>query len=96
MEGMQILTMAQIMARVRIMLLIRKVPITVVQVTGRVREKVFLAVDSNLAKTILVVVKDTLRIRVREIAAKEIHFYLLLRLRLLPLLQIGLVLLHHF
>ena len=60
----------------------------------KVREKVFLAADRNLEKTILVVEKDTLRIRAREIAAKEIRFYLLLRLLLLLLLQIGLILLH--
>ena len=92
----QIMTIVQIMARVLIMVLIRKVPITVDQIMGKVREKVFLAADHNLEKTILVVVTDTLRIHVGEIAAKEVRFYLLLRfcLLLLLLLQIGFILLH--
>ena len=91
-----ILTLAQIMARVQITILIRKVPIPVDQVMERVREKVFMAADHNLEKTILIVVKDTLRIHVREIAAKEFRFYLLLRMRLLLLLllQTGFIRLH--
>ena len=61
---------------------------------GKGWERVFLAADHNLEKTILVVVKDTLRTHMRVIAAKEIRFYQLLRLSLLLLLQTGFISLH--
>ena len=59
---------------------------------GKGSERVFLAADHNLEKTILIVAKDTLRTHVRVIAAKVVRFYLLLSLHLL--LQTGFIRLH--
>ena len=61
---------------------------------GKGSGKGFSGRGPQFGKTILVVVKDILRIRAREIAAKEIRFYQLLRLRLLLLLQTGFISLH--